>query len=153
MDHTVYCLICNTAKNKGVDSIKQDFFLFSVLFSPVQNIVASHHFLCAFFPVSVVVSHVHQFVLQLLNGPHLGPLPFPSHLNGWLAHNCSTLNTQCMRNSGEFSRKLTWLRKVRHKPAFSVPKKVPNGSVPSEHNVGFVPESRFYYLLDSVNSD
>lgn len=53
----------------------------------------SYHLLCAFLPIPVMVSHVHQFVLQFLDGPHLSALPFPAYLNGWLAHNRATLYT------------------------------------------------------------
>lgn len=50
-----------------------------------------YHGLGAFLPVSVMVSHIHQFVLQLLNGPNLGPFSFPPHLDGWFAHDCTVL--------------------------------------------------------------
>lgn len=41
-----------------------------------------------------MVPHIHQLVFQLLYGPHLGPLPFPPHLNGRLTHYRAALNKE-----------------------------------------------------------
>lgn len=53
--------------------------------------LGSHRLLSSFLPVPVMVPHVHQLVLQLLDCPHLSPFTFPPHLDGWLAHYHSTL--------------------------------------------------------------
>lgn len=57
---------------------------------PLQ-FLGSHRLLSSFLPVPVMVPHVHQLVLQLLDCPHLSPFTFPPHLDGWLAHYHSTL--------------------------------------------------------------
>lgn len=85
----------------------------------------SYHVLRAFFPVPVVVSHVHQFVLQPLDGPHLGPLTFPPHLDSRLTHCCSTLHKKADLHTKSQSLKL---KTIKVKPRNSCDRGLGGGS-------------------------
>lgn len=84
----VLYLLRRKRKKKG-EELKDTHYLFYFFHFGWTSLL--YHHLGAFLPVSVMVSHIHQFVFQLLNGPNLGPLPFSSHLDGWFAHYCAML--------------------------------------------------------------